>query len=308
MKSIFIRSLYAILLAFTSFYSYAVDGSDIRIMVLQDDADENANCVSYSNAAGKQAAQKIGEQFNRYGYTVVPRESLAAELRFDLNSNLDKAQLISLAKKAKSSGRAEFDIQALVIYKILCDVHNDSVAITVDADISGSVYDTEARRELGDFGPIEKTFSMPPKCDSRCITMELRKHTNDMAIVVADQARNKLAMITKQNKQDGSSNRINIFNIRLENMSKASTKIRSIMEKEFPGSKGITSLSGSGNLIKFGYKSTSSSDKIKDWLEIVIEDLGLENISVSLDGNLFIIRNDGPDNPPAKKITERIFQ
>jgi len=308
MKSIIIRSIYVFCLSVLALPSFAIDGSDIRIMVLQDDADDNANCVSYSNAAGKQAAQKIGEQFNRYGYTVVPRESLAAELRFDLNSPLDKAQLISLAKKAKSSGRAEFDIQALVIYKILCDAHVDSVAITVDADISGSVYDTEARRELGDFGPIEKTFSMPPKCDARCITMELRKHAGDMAIVVADQARNKLAMITKQAKQDGSSNRINIFNVRLENMSKTSTKIRSIMEKEFPGSKGITSMTSSGNLVKFGYKSTASSDKIRDWLEIVIEDLGLENISLSLDGNVFTIRNDGPDNPPAKKVTERIFQ
>jgi len=115
-------------------------------------------------------------------------------------------------------------------------------------------------------------------------------------------------MITKQAKQDGSSNRINIFNVRLENMSKTSTRIRSIMEKEFPGSKGITSLTGSGNLIKFGYKSTASSDKIRDWLEIVIEDSGLENISLSLDGNVITIRNDGPDNPPAKKVTERIFQ
>jgi hypothetical protein len=308
MKSILVRSIYVFLLSFFSFSAYAIDGSDIRIMVLQDDSDDDANCVSYRNAAGKQAAQKIGEQFNRYGYTVVPRESLAAELRFDLNSPLDKAQLISLAKKAKSSGRAEFDVQALVIYKILCDANSDSVATTVDADISGSVYDTESRRELGDFGPIEKSFAMPPKCDARCITMELRKHTSDMAIIVADQARNKLAMITKQAKQDGSSNRINIFNVRLENMSKMSTRIRSIMEKEFPGSKGITSLSGSGNLIKFGYRSTASSDKIRDWLEIVIEDLGLENISLSLDGNLFTIRNDGPDNPPPKKITERIFQ
>ena len=68
--------------------AHAVDGSNIRIMVLQDDMDADINCVRSDNAVGKMVSSKISEQFNRYGYTVVPREAIAAELRFDINSSL----------------------------------------------------------------------------------------------------------------------------------------------------------------------------------------------------------------------------
>jgi hypothetical protein len=288
--------------------AYANDGTDLRIMILQEDSEGSANCVSYRNEAGAQIATKIGEQFNRYGYTVTPRESLGAELRFDLSRNLDKTQLISLATRAKNSGRAEFDLQAIVVYKILCNIRSDSIATTVDADVSGFIYDIDARRELGDFGPITKTFSMAPKCDARCFTMELRTHAGDMALIVADQARNKLAAITKQKRQNGDPNRIMTYNVRLENISQASNRIRTIMEKEFPGSIGITSLSSSTVLTKFGLKTTARPEKIRDWLEVVISDLGLENTSIAFDGNTFLIRNDGTDLPQTKIPTERIFR
>jgi hypothetical protein len=288
--------------------AYANDGTDLRIMILQEDSEGSANCVSYRNEAGAHIATRIGEQFNRYGYTVTPRESLGAELRFDLSRNLDKTQLISLAARAKNSGRAEFDLQAIVVYKILCNIRSDSIATTVDADVSGFIYDIDARRELGDFGPITKTFSMAPKCDARCFTMELRTHAGDMALIVADQARNKLAAITKQKRQNGDPNRIMTYNVRLENISQASNRIRTIMEKEFPGSIGITSLSSSTVLTKFGLKTTARPEKIRDWLEVVISDLGLENTSIAFDGNTFLIRNDGTDLPQTKIPTERIFR
>jgi hypothetical protein len=288
--------------------AYANDGTDIRIMILQEDSDGSANCVSYRNEAGAQVATKIGEQFNRYGYTVTPRESLGAELRFDLSKNLDKTQLINLATRAKTSGRAEFDIQAIVIYKILCDVRVDTVATTVDTDISGVIYDVDARREIGDFGPVTRTFSMAPKCDARCFTMELRKQASDMAIIVADQARNKLSSITKQRRLDGEQNRVMTYNVRLENLAQAATRIRTILEKEFPGSLGITSLSSSPTLTKFGLKTTARPEKLRDWIDVVISDLGLERVNLSFDGNTFVIRNDGPDLPQVKTPAERTFR
>jgi hypothetical protein len=286
----------------------ANDGTDLRIMILQEDSEGSANCVSYRNEAGAHVATKIGEQFNRYGYTVTPRESLGAELRFDLSGNLDKTQLISLATRAKNSGRAEFDLQAIVVYKVLCNIRPDSIATTVDADISGFIYDIDARREIGDFGPIKKTFSTAPKCDARCFTMELRTHAGDMALMIADQARNKLAALTKTKRQNGDQNRIMTYNVRLENLPRASTRIRTIMETEFPGSIGITSLISSSTLTKFGLKTSARAEKIRDWLEIVVSDLGLENVNLAFDGNTFVVRNDGQDLTQIKMPAERIFR
>ena len=290
--------------------AHAVDGSNIRIMVLQDDMDADINCVRSDNAVGKMVSSKISEQFNRYGYTVVPREAIAAELRFDINSSFNKTMLIDLAQRAKSSKKPEFDIQVLVIYSILCDVRADSVSTGIDLAISGSMYDTVARREIGDFGDSRKppTVNLAPNCDTQCRVFGLRPAAADIATIIADQARNKLKLVTGKTKADGTTDRIVTYSVRLENLSKAATRIRTIMEKEFPGSKGIVSLQRSGNLVTFGYQSTSSTDKIGDWLEIVIDDLGMENVSLLVEGSSFTVVNDGPDSPPAKKVTERLFK
>jgi len=302
-----IRAIFVAFLSCISLGAYAVDGSNIRIMVLQDDADLET-CVFYGNAAGKQVGTKIGEQFNRYGYTVVPRDVIAAEMRFDLNSRFSKSKLIDLAQRAKSSGRAELDIQALIVYEILCRVRADAISTNIDVDISGTMYDTVARRELGDFGPIQKSVSLEPNCDLTCRTLGLRNYAGDMATVVAEQARNKLKLVAGKVKADGTSDRVITFNVRLENLSKSATRIRTTMEKEFPGAKGIVSLQRNGNLVTFGYQTSASPDKIGDWLEILIEDLGLENVAPRVEGNNITISNDGADIPPPKKVTERLFK
>lgn len=286
----------------------AIDGSDIRIMVLQDDSDDGSNCVSYNSPAGKQVTNRIGEQFRRYGYVVVPREALAAELKFNLNTPMDKATLLSLARKAKASGKAEFDVKAVVLYRMMCEVDASAVATQIDVIVSGTVYDTDARRELGDFGPAEKEVNAKPNCDGNCRNLALMRKADDLALVVADQARIKLAMVTKQTRADGSSGRMVTYNVRLENMGKTAARIRSTMEKQFPGSMGTTSLKNANSLVTFGYKSTASSDKIHDWLEVLIDDLGLENAVLEMEGTTISIRNNGSDMPPPKQPVERIFE
>ena len=138
--------------------------------------------------------------------------------------------------------------------------------------------------------------------------MELASHASDFATRIADEARNKLALITKKAKSDGSSGRVVTYAVRLENLNKNANRIRTTMEKQFPGSMGITSLKTSGNLVTFGYKSSASSDKIQDWLQVVVDDLGMQNVALEIDGTSVRIRNDGDDLPAAKKPVERIFE
>lgn len=288
--------------------AHAIDGSDIRIMVLQDDSDDGSNCVSYNSPAGKQVANRIGEQFRRYGYVVVPREALAAELKFGLDTPMDKATLLSLARKAKASGKAEFDIKALVLYRMMCEVDASAVSTQIDVLVSGTVYDTDARRELGDFGPAEKEINAKPNCDGNCRNLALMRQADDIALVLADQARIKLATVTKQARADGASGRMVTYNVRLENMGKMAGRIRSTMEKQFPGAMGTTSLKNTNSLVTFGYKSTAAPDQILGWLEVLIEDLGLENAALELEGTAISIRNNGSDIPPPRQPVERIFE
>ncbi len=311
MNKTFLKLTLGIALGFTVFAANAIDGSDISVVVLQDDSSPGDDtCIFANSKAGRMISSKIGEQFRRYGYSVIPRDVLAAEGSFDLNQPLDRSMHIEIVRgaRSKSSKKPELDIKALVTYRLDCAVKNTGVSLKADVSLSGNILDTEAQRELGDFGPIEFPLVMDKNASRNKIEMELASRSADIATQIADEARKKLALITKKSKADGSSGRMVTYAIRLENLSKNASRIRSIMEKQFPGAVGITSLKSSGTLVSFGYKSTASSDKIQDWLQVVVDDLGMENVSLEVDGINIKIRNDGDDLPARKKPVERIFE
>jgi hypothetical protein len=291
----------------------AIDGSDISVMVLQDDSNNSpgdVTCIQSNSKAGRLVSSKIGEQFRKYGYVVVPREVLAAEGSFDLDQPLDRTAHFKIMKaiKSKASKKPELDIKALISYRLDCTVEPGAVNLQVDVALSGNVFDTEAQRELGDFGPIEYDFPMGKNSSASKMQMEFASKSADMATAVADEARKKLALVTKKAKADGSSGRMLTYSVRLENLTKNSSRIRSTMEKQFPGAMGITSLKSNGSLVTFGYKSSAASDKIQDWLQVVVDDLGMENVSVEVDGTKIKLRNDGDDLPAPKKPVDRVFE
>lgn len=311
MNTKFIKLLLGSILSFSFISAHAIDGSDVTVMVLQDDStDGGPTCMGNNSKQGKLVASKIGEQFRRYGYVVVPREALAAEFGFDLNQPLDRTTHMTIMKNAKSkaSKKPEFDIKALISYRLDCVLKKDPVAWQLDVTLSGNIYDTEAKRELGDFGPIEFDFAIEKNSTDANAQREIASHASDFATKIADEARKKLALVTKKARSDGSSGRVVTYAVRLENLNKNATRIRNTMEKQFPGSMGITSLKSSGTLVTFGYKSSASSDKIQDWLQVVIDDLGMENVSLEVDGTSVKLRNDGDDLPAPKKAVERIFE
>jgi hypothetical protein len=300
-----------VFLSLSCMCAYAIDGSDIAVMVLQDDSSPgDITCITANSKAGRLISSKIGEQFRRYSYAVIPREALAAEGSFDLNQPLDRTMHLKIMKgaKSKASKKPEFDIKGLVSYRLDCEVKNTGVNLEVDVMLSGNVLDTDSQRELGDFGPIEFNFTMDKNASANKMQMELASHSVDFATKIADEARKKLALVTKKAKTDGSSGRVLTYAVRLENLSKNANRIRTTMEKQFPGAMGITSLKSSGTLVTFGYKSSAASDKIQDWLQVVVDDLGMENISLEVDGTNVKVRNDGDDLPAAKKPVDRVFE
>jgi len=305
------KLLFGMFFGLTCITASAIDGSDISVMVLQDDSSPgDVTCIGANSKAGRLISSKIGEQFRKYGYVVVPREVLSAEGSFDMNQPLDRTAHLQIMKaiKSKAAKKPELDIKALISYRLDCNVKPEAVSMQVEVALSGNVFDTEAQRELGDFGPIEFEFPMSKNASANKVQMELASHSADMATAVADEARKKAALVTKKAKADGSSGRMLTYTVRLENLTKNSSRIRSTMEKQFPGAMGITSLKSNGSLVTFGYKSSASSDKIQDWLQVVVDDLGMENVSLEVDGTKIKLRNEGDDLPAPKKPVDRVFE
>jgi hypothetical protein len=298
MRFKFITLMSLIILCFQT-NVYGQDGADIMIMVLPDDSDDIS--LAAGSAVSKAISTKIKEQFHRYNYYVIPMEQLAADsdLGFNFSKRMSTSTLLSLANSAKLSGKPEFDMRAVVIYKVYPQVKELDYAKLLTIEISGEVHDVDAKRYLGDFGPIIKKFPVPGDCDSKaCISGATRKKAGDIAAMVADEARKKLALLTKSDDVNSTNTGLtNTFAIRLENFSlRQALKVKGIMETEFPNFVRAGKLQGSEPIINFGYISKAPQGKILEWLFIVMDDMELSKVTkISADQNNFIIQKFGSD-------------
>lgn len=279
----------------------AAEGTDIPIIVLSDDSDPIS--LHANTSVSKIINTKIKEQFHRYHYYVIPQEQLSADddLGFNLSKRMDTSTLLKIAMAAKKSGKAEFDARGIVIYKVYPQLKELDYGKQITIEISGEVHDADSKRFLGDFGPISKKFPAPADCnDEACISGIARQKAADIASIVADEARTKLAALTKGGGSKGSnSGLINTFNVRFENFNmKDVIKIKNTMEKEFPDFQRSGKLQGSDPIIEFGYTTKAAQEKMVEWVHILLDDMKLgKNTKLISEGNSLIIKNIGSDLP-----------
>lgn len=287
-------------------HSLAGDGTDISIMVLSDDADPVS--LPSNDSVSKMISTKIKEQFHRYHYNVVPKEQLSADpdLGFNLSKRMDTATLLKIAMAAKMSGKAEFDVRGVVIYKVYPQVKDLEFGKQVTIEISGEIHDADSKRFLGDFGPVVKKFPAPANCDDDgvCIHGIARQKAADIAAVVAGEARQKLAILTKSEGSKGSNSGLtNTFNVRFENFTmKNVIKIKNTMERDFPNFVKSGKIQGSDPIIEFGYITRAPQEKVVEWIHILLDDMNLDKSSKILaDGNSLVIKNIGSDLPKKER-------
>lgn len=304
--------------AFSAGCAAGPPASDIPIMVMEDDGD--AASLAATNPAAQAIGTKIKEQFERYDYAVVDENAVAAAFHFDFNRRMDSAAVLRAAMQAKASGRAEFDVRAVVIYKAFARVRDLGFAKQLSLDIAGEVHDLDSGLYLGDFGPISRSFPASSDCaDNGCLTSVLRDHGTDIAAIVADEARRKLALLTKPDRlaasrapavapgasaatptaADGPVHRLVVaYTFRFENLPMNDVlKIKGVMESEFPDFVRAGHISGSDPILQYGYVSRAPQDKMFEWINILIGDMGLRNTKIIADGDTITIKNLASDLP-----------
>ena len=300
--------------------------SDIPIIVMADDGDPSS--LASTNAASQVIGTKIKEQFQRYNYAVVDEHAVAAAFGFDFSRRMDSAAVLRAAMQAKNSHRAEFDVRSVVIYRVFARVRDLGFAKQLSLDVSGEVHDTESGLYLGDFGPVSRSFPASADCgDNPCYTSVLRDHGADIAAIVADEARKKLALLTKPAApvvaaadaggpqpasaavtgdtppaaEAASPRRLVVaYNLRFENLSMHDVlRIKGVMESEFPDFVRAGRVSGSEPVLQYGYVSRAPQDKLFEWVNILVGDMGLKSTKIIADGNTITVKNLAGDMPAA---------
>ena len=310
MKTAFLAVLTAILLGMPIFSASAqgAAGTDIPIIVMADDSDELS--IPSNSSVSKYINTKIKEQFSRYQYYVVSQDAIAAHQGFDFNRRMDSANVLQAAMLAKKSGQPEFDVRGVVIYKVYPRIKDLGYAKRVNIEIAGEVHDADANRYIGDFGPMTRTFPAPADCDSACISAISREKAVDIAAIVADEARKKLAMLTKVGNTGApivsagagatsAGGLVTTYNIRFENFLMTDVlKIKGVMEGEFPDFVRAGKMSGSEPIIEYGYVSKAPQNKMFEWVHILLGDMQIRDAKILTEGNKITIMRLGSDLPP----------
>ncbi len=297
------------LCAAKAFAQQGATGTDIPIIVMADDSDELS--IPSNSSVSKTINTKIKEQFSRYHYYVVSQDAVAANQGFDFNRRMDSAAVLRAAMMAKKSGQPEFDVRGVVIYKVYPRVKDLGFAKQISVEISGEIHDADANRYIGDFGPMSRTFPAPADCnDNACISAVAREKAADIASIVADEARKKLALLTKVNGTgapvvngaagaSGAGGLITTYNIRFENFQMQDVlKIKGVMEGEFPDFVRSGKMGGSEPIVEYGYISKAPQNKLLEWLYVLIGDMHITDAKVVAEGNTFTIKRFASDLPP----------
>lgn len=320
-------------------------GSDIKILVLPDDS--FVDSLPGSTSISDYIEVAIKEQFSRYDYDVKGKAQLAGhpELRQKFPTKLTSGELIVIAERAKATNDATMNaLRALVVYKAFPDIDDDRVGASITIEISGEVHDLDAKRFIGKFGPMRsRAFPISSSCTdrknesarARCVSAIAREKSNDIAMMVAEQARVKLALLTKpgfgqtppvhsnpptataspppvkttsQRTFPTSPPRtdrhlITSYSMRFENLTMPEVlNIKGQMEGEFPDFVRTERFSGSAPLVTFGYVSYAPQDKIVEWMYILLDDMGLRTpvVNIRAEGTSVIVERLGSDLPPAQ--------
>jgi len=306
--------------------------TDIPIIVMADDGDPSS--LAATNAASQMIGTKIKEQFQRYNYYVVDEHAVAAAFGFDFSHRMDSSAVLRAALQAKNSHRAEFDVRSVVIYRVFARARDLGFARQLSLEVAGEVHDADSGLYLGDFGPISRSFPASADCgDNACYTSVLRDHGADIAAIVADEARKKLALLTKPAPgalaavagadsasagsagpqlasaavtgdapavaEPASPRRLVVaYNLRFENLSMHDVlRIKGVMESEFPDFVRAGRISGSEPVLQYGYVSRAPQDKLFEWVNILVGDMGMKSTKILADGNTITVKNLAGDMP-----------
>ena len=290
-------------------FAQGAAGTDITIIVMADDSDPDS--IASNSSISKYINTKIKEQFSRYSYYVVSQDSVAAALGFDFSARRNTATVLRIAMEAKKSGKSEFDVRGIIIYKVYPRVKNLGFAKQIVVEISGEIHDADANRFLADFGPLVKSFPAPADCnDAACISGIVREKSADVAAMVADEARKKLALLTKGSASGGAPGGVvasvgeagmaTTFTVRLENLTmEEALRFKGTMEAQFPDFVRAGNLKGTEPIIEFGYTTKASQSKMTEWIYVLVKDLNITNSKIRADGTQFVVQRLGSDqNPP----------
>jgi hypothetical protein len=263
-----------------------------------EDADPRS-VVRTSNIA-KRVTAELKRSMQDEGFRMVDEEMIAADLGWNIVVRRPKLDLIEAMNMANSSSNAALHVRAMAVFSIFAVEEHLSFANRIQVRIDGELYDALTRQFIGAWEMPRQTFPAPADCNDACLSEIVGDHARDIAVSVGQVLGKQLAAISPgpsaapapvagagaapvsgtPQPETRCAGMMTTYSLGFRRFT--DTEVLQIMNvmtagpaAGFPCFSSYEQIGGSPGMQKFGYVSTASMAKLREWLTLVLLDMGL---------------------------------
>lgn len=278
----------------------AQTGNNIQVLVMQEDADPRS-VVRTSNIA-KRVTAELKRSMQDAGFRMVDEEMIAAELGWNIVVRRPKIELIEAMNMANTSNDAAIHVRAMATFSIFAIKEQLNFSNKIQVRVEGELYDALTKQFLGAWEMPRQSFPAPADCNDACLSEIVGDHARDIAVSVGDVLARQLAAISPgpQAPQPAAgattgtttpvagvphpdtrcAGMMTTYTVNFRRFT--DTEVLQIMNvmtagpaSGFPCFSSYEQINGAPSQQRFGYVSTASAAKLREWLSLVLLDMGL---------------------------------
>ncbi len=243
--------------------------------------DANRRALHHASEAFARVSTEVQNQFLDGNFNVINEDIWLADLRWERGGRKGKGQLAEMIKRACLSGDEAKCPRAMVALRVRAYAEDLGYGTAVSVRVAGDMFDTRTNKFLGGWEHPIQEYPAPRNCDGVCAEEIVGQHARDLATIVADTLRGKLASLTSSaggygdvGGGGGEGGLINQYLVTFKNFSKREyLTITDVMENEFPKFVKFGTESGTPPLVKVNYFTRAKTQEIARWMNVLLLDL-----------------------------------
>jgi hypothetical protein len=300
-------------------------GNNVQVLVMLEDADPRS-VVRTSNIA-KRVTAELKRSMQDEGFRMVDEEMIAAELGWNIVVRRPKLELIEAMNMANTSTDAAIHVRVMADFSIFAILEKLNFGNRIQVRIDGELYDGLTKQFIGAWEMPRQTFPAPAECNDACLSEIVGDHARDIAVSVGQVLGKQLAAISPGPSaapavapvaaapvsgapvpETRCAGMMTTYSLGFRRFTDLEVlQILNVMTagpvNGFPCFSTYEQISGSPGMQKFGYVSTASAAKLREWLTLVLLDMGLNpdsQVAFLVNGNEITLDKTTPQ--PARPV------
>ncbi len=315
--------------------AHAQAGTNIQVLAMLEDADPRS--VVRTSEIARRVGAELKRSMQDMGFRMVDEEMVAVDLGWKVVVRRPKTDLIEAMNLANTSSNAALHVRAMATYSIFAIREQLSFGSRIQVRVEGELYDALTKQFLGSWEMPRQSFSAPAECNDACLSEVIGDHAREIAISVGDVLAKQLVALSPgpQAPAYGSApvsgapgvgavgggavgggavvdrgnpscqGMMTTYSIGFRRFTDIEVlQIINVMTAGpaggFPCFSSYETAGGTGSVQRFGYVSTASAAKLREWLTILLADMGFSTdrqVNFLVSGNEITMEKIVPNQP-----------